>query len=781
MTKKQRVIVLKVGTATSGFYQHQGRRGQVGGSIGADGGDPNAPIDEATRIKRERYALAERARYRAHRDSILMGHSEADAKAAGLAAWRAALADYDANMANRAQHPSLHPPTQAAPTPPKFKDGLFYGGDLSQVTGSKEIYDNSHPDVQALARRTGLIATDLESYEYIQKLEQSGALADAASGYTVTPAQMVEHIRNVASSDFYLGLGSPYHPDPTGREFVNAERWNPERHAKNFVDIDFDQYPGVDKQGTTDAQHKAYTQVNMIEDMADTSRRAYDDDSLNGKDGDTFVKWKTGTEAVANSLNVLANAKLPDTRINDPTYRPFAAEARIDALINSWDYAVANGKLPVYNAEGSVIRTQPLSATDKKRIQAMLDKPGKTLEEMHALYKEINDKRSILRKAEFASPNGAYVNRSTTSRRTGGWTPSGPQYSYHTTADMVDPVDDAFKEVRTRQGDSYEVDSFRSDMAQVASIMGPKYYNGAVTGKAAASLWIMSYEKMNRAERIEQVYAADHAWRLRRLNSTIDNYQIYTNDNHIKSTDMNWERANNLSVWADDAEAAYRKANPQQFSAHLSDKFTKYAALSTASPEERRKIVKDIYDGWDNDVHGSFGAKVNNAFRLIQDAELVQQHAAVGRQIGGDELTGYHGTSFEYAKYIASTGFKIPPTANAGRMLGDGIYLATKGSKSAQYLTKGSVTRQPGSHGVMFITHSYLGKVYQVKDSDARWSTDFNAKYRAGYDTVWAQKGKIGLLNEEACSKHEKGTMPTYWLDTTLVDAYAFRTLRTTL
>jgi hypothetical protein len=138
--KKPTVVRLKGGTG-SGHQGHKGRPGKRGGSQ-PDGGKvyTQAELDrlaELARRKRERY------------------HEKFSAAAKARAAQQ-----------------------QAGPT---YKDGLYYDGDL-EGKSSEEIYAGSHPDVQQLARETGLLATSKESHEYIKKLKDDGLLKEDSEG-----------------------------------------------------------------------------------------------------------------------------------------------------------------------------------------------------------------------------------------------------------------------------------------------------------------------------------------------------------------------------------------------------------------------------------------------------------------------------------------------------------------------------------------------------------------------------------------------------------------------
>ena len=110
----------------------------------------------------------------------------------------------------------------------------------------------------------------------------------------------------------------------------------------------------------------------------------------------------------------------------------------------------------------------------------------------------------------------------------------------------------------------------------------------------------------------------------------------------------------------------------------------------------------------------------------------------------------YHGTgSMATSLILGHSGeFKIVK-AKVGRMLGDGIYLADKSSKSAQYIGDAGYSRS-GISGSLMVVEASLGDTLH-----RRTSQGYN------HDTVFAGKTD-GLLNNEWCVHDTHAVIPRY-------------------
>ena len=180
--------------------------------------------------------------------------------------------------------------------------------------------------------------------------------------------------------------------------------------------------------------------------------------------------------------------------------------------------------------------------------------------------------------------------------------------------------------------------------------------------------------------------------------------------------------------------------------------------ISSASPEVTKRITDKIRADWDNDAHGNMKFQIQGVYEISNLAvendfnEIKNNNANFTETIGGkkcDTDLFYHGTgSMATSLILGHTGeFKIVK-AKVGRMLGDGIYLADKASKSAQYIGDDGYSRHNIS-GSLMIVEASLGNTV-AKRGDVK-----------NCDSVFAGK-KQGLLNNEWCVHNPKAVIPRY-------------------
>ena len=141
--------------------------------------------------------------------------------------------------------------------------------------------------------------------------------------------------------------------------------------------------------------------------------------------------------------------------------------------------------------------------------------------------------------------------------------------------------------------------------------------------------------------------------------------------------------------------------------------------ISTVSKEEFESISQQIAGDWDQNQHGSMKYKIHGIYKVedmpVEDefnewVESNEQYA--DEDAGGKNChidTFYHGTdATATAKILGHSGqFKVG-AAKAGRLLGDGVYLADKSSKSAQYINPIGFTRESG-RGTLMVCEASLG------------------------------------------------------------------------
>ena len=121
----------------------------------------------------------------------------------------------------------------------------------------------------------------------------------------------------------------------------------------------------------------------------------------------------------------------------------------------------------------------------------------------------------------------------------------------------------------------------------------------------------------------------------------------------------------------------------------------------------------------------------------------------------------YHGSKTENWLSIACQGLQLNPTAKVtGKMFGQGIYLAPDARKSANYMdTKGSHWNDgKNDKGYIAVYSVALGNPNGAKEGKGIYYPTSSLPYNfsskdlpRGCISVYAQKGRTGLLNDEIC------------------------------
>lgn len=182
--------------------------------------------------------------------------------------------------------------------------------------------------------------------------------------------------------------------------------------------------------------------------------------------------------------------------------------------------------------------------------------------------------------------------------------------------------------------------------------------------------------------------------------------------------------------------------------------------VSKVSDKKAQEITDKIAADWDKQSHGRMKYRIKGIYEVSGLAaekdfdKIKKQHSQYrgvksgGKDCGSDLF--YHGTgSMATSLILGHSGeFKIVK-AKVGRMLGDGIYLADKSSKSAQYIGDAGYSRS-GISGSLMVVEASLGDT-----SHRRTSQGYN------YDTVFAGKTD-GLLNNEWCVHDTHAVIPRY-------------------
>lgn len=185
--------------------------------------------------------------------------------------------------------------------------------------------------------------------------------------------------------------------------------------------------------------------------------------------------------------------------------------------------------------------------------------------------------------------------------------------------------------------------------------------------------------------------------------------------------------------------------------------------VSSAPAAVVQKITDKIAKDWDKKNHGHMKYRIKGVYEVSglaieKDFQAIKQKSAkyAGKKVGGKDCGGdlyYHGTGAMATSLILghSGAFKVVK-AKVGRMLGDGIYLADKASKSAQYISDAGYSRS-GIKGSLMVVEAVTGDTLSQRTS-------------RGYDhdTVFAGT-QHGLLNSEWCVHNPNAVIPRYLVE----------------
>jgi len=213
-----------------------------------------------------------------------------------------------------------------------------------------------------------------------------------------------------------------------------------------------------------------------------------------------------------------------------------------------------------------------------------------------------------------------------------------------------------------------------------------------------------------------------------------------------------------LSAATSDADDSFDGKITKQLRKSLMDKIK--CSISKLPDDQYTELQHKIKEDWDQRVHGRSSATFYGAY-TINNLAVTNEFKAESVRIGETPQEYYHGTSFGGTKGILGQtgGFRVA-TGNqvvAGSMLGNGVYLAKKSSKSAQYF-KGYNYGRFG-RGSLVICDAIMGNKALYNNIDWRNSS---------YDTVEAsdQSGsRSGLLNDEWAVRHANWVNPKILVD----------------
>lgn len=184
------------------------------------------------------------------------------------------------------------------------------------------------------------------------------------------------------------------------------------------------------------------------------------------------------------------------------------------------------------------------------------------------------------------------------------------------------------------------------------------------------------------------------------------------------------------------------------------------ASLTVVPEGERKAVEAKIQSTHDNVNHRGFKTKVRNVFR-IKHLPYEEEFNKIDQ---ARNTTGfyYHGTDYKASQLIIGKSGQFVVTKSnvkAGRMLGDGVYLANNSSKSMQYASNDF--SRGNARGVLFLCKASLGNVVTSTIRGSHHNTTLlNQK---STDTVFMDRPYV--LNPEWAVKEEKAVIPRLWID----------------
>lgn len=186
------------------------------------------------------------------------------------------------------------------------------------------------------------------------------------------------------------------------------------------------------------------------------------------------------------------------------------------------------------------------------------------------------------------------------------------------------------------------------------------------------------------------------------------------------------------------------------------------SSMGAVSPDMKARITEGVGRTHDRREHGSFKPKVHGVYE-IKNSAIDEKFEEKRKELGEHtSVELYHGTSFATTQLILgkSGGFKVfkgSAKIQSGSMMGYGVYLANKSSKSAQYIS-GGFGRHRG-RGTMFICEATLGEQVEYNRRKHIRHDHTNDPY----DTVVADGRHV--RNPEWLVKSAEQARPKYLID----------------
>lgn len=213
--------------------------------------------------------------------------------------------------------------------------------------------------------------------------------------------------------------------------------------------------------------------------------------------------------------------------------------------------------------------------------------------------------------------------------------------------------------------------------------------------------------------------------------------------------------------------------------------------ISTIVPNTQQfnDIENKFKGSWDHMNHSTFGGRVNNVFRVHNSDNKEKRFQKMEKRINNTKSGLYHGTDLDVTGKVIGGDYKIIPatSAKAGRMLGDGIYVADKTSKSIQYISKSGFSRSTRERGTLFVNKVAMGQTIESRNLtfshiDAKgniMNKQIHAQLAQQYypnsgnkriNTQYGRKNTSGvrhysLVNDEWSASHVDQVLPEILID----------------
>lgn len=197
-----------------------------------------------------------------------------------------------------------------------------------------------------------------------------------------------------------------------------------------------------------------------------------------------------------------------------------------------------------------------------------------------------------------------------------------------------------------------------------------------------------------------------------------------------------------------------------------------HCKISKADSVKAKEIINNIAKDWDRKNHGGMKYSVKGVYEITDLAveedfnNIKSKNSKFSKETSGGKNCKsdmfYHGTGSVATSLILghSGQFKIV-NAKVGRMLGNGIYLADKSSKSAQYISDDGFSRH-GISGSLMVVEASLGDTISAV-STGKFSN--NGYDWGSHDSVFGGKKEYNLLNNEWCVHDPKAVIPRYLVE----------------